>query len=711
MMELLLNQGANVELKRSSDLTPLLTACACGFLQGAQVLIKHGANIYAKTQSGSTCLILAAKKEHSAVVSYLLDQESCPVNEADKNGFTALHYVVLSNNASMTSKLISKGSDINAQSTCGQVPVFLATKYACSSSLKILLEGGADPNYGNCAFWHAMEQLNIDAIHMLLIHGAKLTRLRQDGISALDLAITKEDPTLMTLLLDRGFNIEHKCGQGCTPLMKACSLGYSKGVELLVTRGAFMNAQNKDGETPVFIAVEKNSMECLKILLEAGADPDVFTKNGESAILEAITNDNVEAVKLLITHEATIDVQNENGESPVSRAVRYNCIGPLRVLLRAGANPNILTKAIIDGDSALLQAVRYDNLKAIRLLIKSRVDIEARTQDGLTSLLLAAKKKHFDIVSYFIEKCSCDLNAIGRDGYSALHYIAIVNHRDLIIKLVCNGADINAQTRDRETAVYLAAKNNCIVALKALLEYGADPNIETQREAGGLSGACALHEAINEGNIESVTLLLKYGADIAAIRSDGLIPIELAISLSPQRQDIVDSLLNVSTVNKQMKKLAHKCKSAEQMLQEQRSELEDKSSRCKFTEQLLQEKTLELEDRTTRCEQAESQVKELKTELEQHSTRRELAEQTLRSMQSDMEQCICCPITLEVMRDPVIASDGHTYEREAIERWLRCKTGSPVTRQPLSSSMLIPNIAMKYIIDQCKEEISDVFHT
>jgi hypothetical protein len=30
-----------------------------------------------------------------------------------------------------------------------------------------------------------------------------------------------------------------------------------------------------------------------------------------------------------------------------------------------------------------------------------------------------------------------------------------------------------------------------------------------------------------------------------------------------------------------------------------------------------------------------------------------------------------CPITMEVMRDPVIAADGHTYEREAIENWLR----------------------------------------
>lgn len=36
-----------------------------------------------------------------------------------------------------------------------------------------------------------------------------------------------------------------------------------------------------------------------------------------------------------------------------------------------------------------------------------------------------------------------------------------------------------------------------------------------------------------------------------------------------------------------------------------------------------------------------------------------------------------CPITRELMRDPVIAADGHTYDREAIEMWLRNHDTSP----------------------------------
>ena len=40
-----------------------------------------------------------------------------------------------------------------------------------------------------------------------------------------------------------------------------------------------------------------------------------------------------------------------------------------------------------------------------------------------------------------------------------------------------------------------------------------------------------------------------------------------------------------------------------------------------------------------------------------------------------------CPITHMCMREPVVAADGHTYERAAIERWLRTSTTSPMTNE------------------------------
>lgn len=50
-----------------------------------------------------------------------------------------------------------------------------------------------------------------------------------------------------------------------------------------------------------------------------------------------------------------------------------------------------------------------------------------------------------------------------------------------------------------------------------------------------------------------------------------------------------------------------------------------------------------------------------------------------------------CPITGEPMRDPVVAADGHTYERAAIARWLAESNKSPLTGAVLSHKDLVPN--------------------
>jgi U-box domain/C2 domain len=50
-----------------------------------------------------------------------------------------------------------------------------------------------------------------------------------------------------------------------------------------------------------------------------------------------------------------------------------------------------------------------------------------------------------------------------------------------------------------------------------------------------------------------------------------------------------------------------------------------------------------------------------------------------------------CPITGEPMRDPVVAADGHTYERKAIARWFQESNKSPLTGSILPHKELVPN--------------------
>ena len=63
---------------------------------------------------------------------------------------------------------------------------------------------------------------------------------------------------------------------------------------------------------------------------------------------------------------------------------------------------------------------------------------------------------------------------------------------------------------------------------------------------------------------------------------------------------------------------------------------------------------------------------------------------------------------MEIMEDPVIASDGISYERSAITAWLAYSSTSPLTRQPLEQ-VLLTNDNLKIAIDQWSKHCSAVF--
>ena len=50
---------------------------------------------------------------------------------------------------------------------------------------------------------------------------------------------------------------------------------------------------------------------------------------------------------------------------------------------------------------------------------------------------------------------------------------------------------------------------------------------------------------------------------------------------------------------------------------------------------------------------------------------------------------------MEIMKDPVFTSDGQTYERSAIVRWLSTSEKSPLTNNYLANTTLIPNHALR----------------
>ena len=66
---------------------------------------------------------------------------------------------------------------------------------------------------------------------------------------------------------------------------------------------------------------------------------------------------------------------------------------------------------------------------------------------------------------------------------------------------------------------------------------------------------------------------------------------------------------------------------------------------------------------------------------------------------NNINQSFICPITHQQMVDPVVDCEGNSYERSAITSWLSKNGISPITRSPLNINQLIPNRALKELIE------------
>ena len=67
---------------------------------------------------------------------------------------------------------------------------------------------------------------------------------------------------------------------------------------------------------------------------------------------------------------------------------------------------------------------------------------------------------------------------------------------------------------------------------------------------------------------------------------------------------------------------------------------------------------------------------------------------------NDFPHAFTCPITHQIMADPVICDDGYTYERVAITEYLKTHNTSPITRLPvkiISENRAIKDVIYEYL--------------
>jgi len=76
-----------------------------------------------------------------------------------------------------------------------------------------------------------------------------------------------------------------------------------------------------------------------------------------------------------------------------------------------------------------------------------------------------------------------------------------------------------------------------------------------------------------------------------------------------------------------------------------------------------------------------------------------------KNIPNDIPKEFICPITNEIMKDPVILTDGHIYEKSAIKQWLENHNTSPLTKIIVDKDILIPCFILRAQIEEYIEKL------
>lgn len=94
------------------------------------------------------------------------------------------------------------------------------------------------------------------------------------------------------------------------------------------------------GESALHIVTQRRDLTWMGFLLQKGANPNARDKNGLTPLMMATTLRFAEGAETLLARKAKVDDTNNSGETPLIRAVQLRDLAMVRLLLRAGANPD-----------------------------------------------------------------------------------------------------------------------------------------------------------------------------------------------------------------------------------------------------------------------------------------------------------------------------------------------------------------------------------
>ena len=453
-------------------------------------LIKKGMDINHKNSEGKTPLMVAAEKGKIEAVKKLFeiapmkadkqnneDDEKTPekdgrkileVDEKDNEGNTALHLALRNNKEEVAIFLIQKGVRTDIKNDSGNAPIFYTTNIDIA---RLLADKGIDPNdglkwgldnsrtekpkffefamsmmdkgadyksikgyenrsYPYSLFWRAME--NIEGMKYLdetlknkLMTKEVIGDLKRKVEDELKANGGKDTPltlTLKSILEDPNYTSENK------PITEG-------NIKNLKPKLEDKSKTDKDGDTPLISVVR-------------------------SIMLRNIPETKKKLVTDLVENGADVNMRNKKGDGPMTYAKELS-----GYLLAHGVDLDYKSRSGNWLNGMMTKTPRYDD----DLVVKSMKSGFDYIDEHFSPEEAAEKKKNL-------------INEQNKDGLNSVHRAIIKNYPKTLELLIANGADVDAPTDIKNTALHIAARYNHTKMAELLVNHGSDIQLKNEKE-------------------------------------------------------------------------------------------------------------------------------------------------------------------------------------------------------------------------------------
>eukprot|EP00727_Mastigamoeba_balamuthi_P009116 m51a1_g4827 hypothetical protein (1415) ;mRNA; r:175542-181940 len=632
----------------------LAEAAAGGRDEAVEALLRAGHRVDGPAAPyGSTALFLACCAGCTRAAELLLDAGARVDAGRVADGATPLWIACHNGREDAARLLVARGADVRAaESAEGRAPLLVAAQRGFPAIAELLLASGAPPDAadsaGETALVAACRGGDAALAESLLRAGATFA----SSPSALLVACESGHPDVAALLLGHGAPADPAGPAGCaTPLSAALQLGDAALVRALLDAGADADRAAPQGP-PLLLACSLGRADLAELLLARGAS--VCPANRAGALLSACARGDAAVARVLLRRGCPADRCDAAGQTPLALACARADEELIDALVDAGAAVDRPLPAT--GETLLLRYAALGAAGVVRALLRAGAAVDrAAGAAGQTPLYASCLRGHCAVAADLVAAgANVNKPCSAADASRPLHAACAVGCGPAVLLLARAGAQLDAPREpDKRAPLHVASARGDAEAVRALVEAGARVDLQDAEGRTPLMLACA------QGHSDAAQLLVGAGARVDAATPQGQTPAVLAGLAGHARL-------------------------------------------CRF---LCSQGGAPLPERWREAvaERLGAAAVAKLLAAASRGGKRGAAAAAAEEAEGAMPREFLCPITMEAMREPVVASDGFAYEGAAIRKWFRASNISPMTGLAIETT-LVPCNTLRSLIASHAEQ-------